>query len=81
MPLRRDAANLLAAANRCEIEPGLTDAEFRRIEADYGFEFADGHRAFLAAGLPVRQPPEEGATWENPWPDWRHGGPAQLRKH
>ncbi|MFH9554520.1 hypothetical protein [Streptomyces sp. NPDC017435] len=76
-----EAAHPLAAADCCEIEPGLTDAEFRRIETEYGFEFADDHRAFLAAGLPVKQPPEEGATWENPWPDWRHGDPASLREH
>ncbi|MFI6686508.1 hypothetical protein [Streptomyces sp. NPDC050485] len=81
MKLGLEAARLLAAADCCEIEPGLTDAEFRRIEEEYGFEFADDHRAFLAAGLPVRQPPEEGATWENPWPDWRHGDPVKLREH
>ncbi|MDN3296344.1 hypothetical protein QWM81_20200 [Streptomyces ficellus] len=81
MKLGTQAANLLAVADCCEIEPGLSDAEFRRIEEEYGFEFADDHRAFLAAGLPVREPPEEGATWESPWPDWRHGDPVSLRKH
>ena len=30
-------------------EPGLTDAEFLRVEEALGFEFADDHRAFLAA--------------------------------
>jgi hypothetical protein len=35
------------------MEPGLTDAEFARIEAELGFQFADDHRAFLAAGLPL----------------------------
>ncbi|NBE83090.1 hypothetical protein GVV04_19400 [Micromonospora sp. NEAU-HG-1] len=29
----------------------MTDAEFDRIERTYGFEFADDHRAFRAAGL------------------------------
>ncbi|MDX3225556.1 hypothetical protein [Streptomyces sp. ME19-01-6] len=81
MKLGAEAAHLLAAAGCCEIEPGLSDVELRRIEEAYGFEFADDHRAFLAAGLPVSEPPEEGATWENPWPDWRHGDPAKLREH
>lgn len=81
MKLGAEAAHLLAAAGCCEIEPGLSDVELRRIEEAYGFEFANDHRAFLAAGLPVREPPEEGATWENPWPDWRHGDPAKLREH
>ncbi|KOX34279.1 hypothetical protein ADL06_07815 [Streptomyces sp. NRRL F-6491] len=60
-------------------EPGLTDAEFSRIEHDYGFEFADDHRAFLAAGLPVNVPPEEGQAWPKPWPEWR-GDPDDLRE-
>lgn len=64
----------------CEIAPGLTDAEFDRVEARYGFEFADDHRAFLAVGLPVRQPPKPGQTWSSPWPDWRHGDPDALRR-
>ncbi|MER5281033.1 hypothetical protein ABT025_35615 [Streptomyces sp. NPDC002809] len=81
MKLGLEAAHLLAAADCCEIEPGLTDVEFRRIEEDYGVEFANDHRAFLAAGVPVRQAPEEGDTWENPWPDWWHGDPAELRDH
>ncbi|WP_123466807.1 hypothetical protein [Streptomyces sp. CEV 2-1] len=81
MKMGAEAAHLLATADCCEIEPGLSDAELRCVEEEYGFEFADDHRAFLAAGLPVSEPPEEGATWENPWPDWRHGDPAKLRKH
>ncbi|MGW1062088.1 hypothetical protein [Micromonospora rubida] len=62
----------------------MTDAEFDRIERTYGFEFADDHRAFLAAGLPVNVPfePEEGVSyaWERPWPDWRDGDPAAVRE-
>jgi hypothetical protein len=58
---------------------------FARIEHEYGFEFADDHRAFLAAGLPVHEPREEepGTTyaWERPWPDWRNGDPDELRRH
>ncbi len=36
-----DAARRLARTGQYEIGPGLTDAEFARIEGDYGFEFAD----------------------------------------
>lgn len=53
-----------------EVERGLSDAEFAGIEADFGFEFADEHRAFLAAWLPV------GPSW----PDWRRGGRRSLNK-
>ncbi|MET9224815.1 hypothetical protein [Lentzea sp. NPDC003310] len=78
------AARRLAELNCCEIAPGLTDAEFAAIEAEHGFEFADDHRAFLAAGLPVNTPfePEEGVihTWTQPWPEWRDGDPDQLRR-
>lgn len=74
------AARRLAELDCCEIEPGLSEAEFNRIERDFGFEFADDHRAFLAAGLPLRQEPEPGATWRKPWPDWRAGDPDQLRE-
>ncbi|MGP3980033.1 hypothetical protein [Streptomyces sp. KR80] len=77
-PLGAEAARRLAEFDCCEIEPGLSDAEFSRIEATYGFEFTMDHRAFLAAGLPVASPPEEGATWEQPWPNWRDGNPADL---
>ncbi|MFI8370960.1 hypothetical protein [Streptomyces sp. NPDC085466] len=80
MKLGIEAARLLAVADCCEIAPGLSEAELQRIEQEYGFEFADDHRAFLASGLPVSQPPEEGDTWENPWPDWRNGDPKGLRE-
>ncbi|WP_280244898.1 hypothetical protein [Nocardia abscessus] len=63
----------------------MTDAEFERIETQHGFEFADDHRAFLAAGMPVRDvgedPPGTSRAWERPWPDWRHGDPEDLRRH
>jgi hypothetical protein len=68
--LGEEAARRLARAGRHAIGPGLTDAECARIEREYGFEFADDHRAFLAAGLPLNRP----------WPDWRHGDPTDLRK-
>jgi hypothetical protein len=76
--LGEEAARRLALGGRHEIGSGLTDAEFARIERDYGFEFADDHRAFLAAGLPLktREPYER----RNRWPDWRDGDPGALRK-
>ncbi|MFH0173440.1 hypothetical protein ACIA6D_25410 [Streptomyces cacaoi] len=77
--LGAEAARRLAQTGLYEFEPGLSDAEFARIEREYGFEFADDHRAFLAAGLPVNVPPEEGQTWSKPWPDWRTGDPDKLR--
>lgn len=62
----------------------MTDAELTRIEQDYGFEFADDHRAFLAAGLPLDTPdapfiPEVDRTGTWSWPDWRDGDPDDLR--
>jgi hypothetical protein len=54
---------------RAELHPPLTDAEFTRVQDSFAFEFADDHRALLAAGLPLG----EG------WPDWRHGRAEQLR--
>ncbi len=32
---------------------GISDEELARIEGEFGFEFADDHRAFLSSGLPV----------------------------
>jgi hypothetical protein len=78
--LGASAARHLARLSRFEIGPGLTDAEFARIEREYGFEFADDHRAFLAAGLPLNSPPGPGQTWTKPWPDWRNGDPDALRE-
>jgi hypothetical protein len=82
--LGMEAARRLAQTGCCEIAPGLTDAEFDRIERTYGFEFADDHRAFLAAGLPLNVPfePEDGVfhAWERPWPDWRDGDPGAVRE-
>lgn len=68
----------------CAIDPGLTDAEFSRVEKEFGFHFADDHRAFLAAGLPVNtrpEPREPGViyTHPEPWPEWRNGDPDKLR--
>jgi hypothetical protein len=78
--LGEEAARRLARTGQYEIGPGLTDAELARIEQDYGFEFADDHRAFLAAGLPLNRPPERGHTRRQPWPNWRDGDPGSLRE-
>ena len=74
MPQMRDAAARLAALRCCRITAGLTEAEFAQVEASYGFTFADDHREFLAAALPVDDEPGRG------WPDWRSGDPAELRR-
>ncbi|XVV11118.1 hypothetical protein ACQP2X_40725 [Actinoplanes sp. CA-131856] len=64
------AAELLAASGRFPIAPGLTGAELGAIEEEFGFSFADDHRAFLAAGLPTGRG----------WPDWRGPDRAALRE-
>ncbi|WP_038842512.1 hypothetical protein [Salinispora arenicola] len=64
-----EAARRLAEQRRVELEPGLTAAEFDRIEGRFGFEFADDHRAFLSAGLPIGRG----------WPDWCDGEVDHLR--
>ena len=78
--LGAEAAHHLAQTGLCEFETGLTEAEFTRIEREYGFEFTDDHRAFLAAGLPINVPPEDGQTWSRPWPEWRGGDLDSLRR-
>ncbi|KAJ1381248.1 hypothetical protein SESBI_45337 [Sesbania bispinosa] len=47
-----------------QVQPGLSDAEFARAEAEFGFVFPPDLRAVLAAGMPV------GAGF----PDWRSSG-------
>ncbi|CAL5197702.1 unnamed protein product [Lathyrus oleraceus] len=47
-----------------QVQQGLSDAEFARIEAEFGFVFPPDLRAVLTAGLPV------GAGF----PDWRATG-------
>lgn len=51
------AARRLAELGVCELGPGLSGAEFDRTEAECGVVFADDHRGFLAAGLPVGAAP------------------------
>jgi hypothetical protein len=82
--LGEQAAHDLARTERYRIGPGLSEAEFSRVEGRYGFEFADDHRAFLAVGLPLNAPiPEQDGvvhTHAGPWPDWRDGDPEELRE-
>jgi hypothetical protein len=63
------AARRLRQLGHVTIQPGLTEREFACVEESFGFQFADDHRAFLAAGLPV------GPSW----PDWRRGNRPALR--
>ncbi|MGW4629862.1 hypothetical protein [Streptomyces rubiginosohelvolus] len=76
------AARRLAELGVCTLGPGLSDAEFDRIEAEYGIVFAADHRGFLAAGLPVDRaaPREQGESPRNPWTDWRDGDPELIRE-
>jgi hypothetical protein len=71
--LGEEAAGRLARTGEYEIAAGLTDTEIAGAEREYGFEFADDHKAFLQAGLPLNN-----ASCAH-WPDWRHGDPADLR--
>eukprot|EP01018_Ginkgo_biloba_P024256 Gb_09201 [translate_table: standard] len=51
------------------VEKGLSEEEFVRVEASFGFTFPPDLRAVLQEGLPV------GVGF----PDWRSGGSQQLR--
>jgi hypothetical protein len=64
------AARLIVDSGRFPVRSGLSDAELEAVEAEFGFSFADDHRAFLAAGLPHGRG----------WPDWRDGDRAELRE-
>ena len=67
--LGAEAARRLAAIGRVQFGPPMTDADFTRVHDGFGFELAEDHRAFLAAGLP------EGAGW----PNWRDADSASVR--
>ncbi|CAM6105323.1 unnamed protein product [Calypogeia fissa] len=54
---------------RVPIEKGLSDEEFARVEASYGFTFPPDLRAILHEGLPVG----------DGFPNWRHGSSQQLQ--
>lgn len=82
--LGEEAMRRLRRRSVCAIDPGLTDAEFELIEREFGFQFADDHRVFLAAGLPVNTRPELRVpgviyTYSEPWPDWRYADRDKLR--
>ncbi|OWM82172.1 hypothetical protein CDL15_Pgr001746 [Punica granatum] len=51
-----------------EVQPGLSDPEFARTEAEFGFTFPPDLRAILSAGLPVGPG----------FPNWRAAGGARL---
>jgi hypothetical protein len=77
-----EAARRLARLGTVRVEPGLTDREMAAVEATFGFEFADDHRAFLAAALPVwtsgHDDHPDKASWG--WPNWRDLDSEQLRR-
>jgi len=54
-----------------QVQPGLSEAEFARLEAEFGFIFPPDLHAILTAGLPV------GAGF----PDWRSTGARLQLKH
>jgi hypothetical protein len=76
------AAQRLARFEGIEFRDGLSDPEFARIEQRFNFEFADDHRAFLAAGLPVwaagHDDDPSKASWG--WPNWRDLESDDLRQ-
>jgi hypothetical protein len=66
---RPAGVDVVGLLGHVDIHPPLTIAEIACVQDSFAFEFADDHRAFLAAGLPLGQG----------WPDWRHGSAEQLR--
>jgi hypothetical protein len=76
------AAQRLAQLGTIEIRAGLTDTELAHIEQRFDFEFADDHRAFLAAGLPIwaagHDDHPDKASWG--FPDWRDVESAMLHR-
>ncbi|MGN9811774.1 hypothetical protein ACTMSW_20740 [Micromonospora sp. BQ11] len=77
-----EAARRLAQLDLVDIQPGLTVAEFVSVEQRFGFEFADDHRAFLAAGLPIwtrgHDDHPDKASWG--WPNWRQLNSTDLQE-
>ena len=53
---------------RVKLEPGLTENELARVEADFGFGFNPDHRELLSLVLPAGKG----------WVDWRGGSHAEL---
>lgn len=69
---QRTAERLLANADtdpRIRVSVGLDEDALVAVERRFGFEFADDHRAFLSAVLPVGPR----------WPDWRSRDASALR--
>ncbi|KAF5736149.1 hypothetical protein HS088_TW14G00284 [Tripterygium wilfordii] len=73
LPVRNGLDSFSSLANKVihhlkesnvQVQPGLSDAEFARAEAEFGFAFPPDLRALLSAGLPI------GAGF----PDWRSPG-------
>jgi hypothetical protein len=77
-----EATRRLARLGTVRIQPGLTEEEFDGVERRFGFQFADDHRAFLAAGLPVftagHDDHPDKASWG--WPNWRDLESEELRE-
>jgi hypothetical protein len=70
MSLGADAAARLSALGAVPMAPGLSEDEVAHIESTFGFTFADDHRDFLTAALPVGEA----------WPNWRSEGRRSLQK-
>ncbi|KAL3525691.1 hypothetical protein ACH5RR_014063 [Cinchona calisaya] len=52
-----------------QVQPGLSESEFARAEAEFGFCFPPDLKAILLAGLPLGPG----------FPDWRSSGPSRLQ--
>lgn len=63
------AQSILSTKAGVQFDPGLTDAEFSRIEKTFGFEFPPDLHEFLSLGLPVSKS----------WPNWRGSDEPTLR--
>jgi hypothetical protein len=57
------------AAAGAQVEPGLRDEEFARVETELLLRFPPDLRALLSSGVPVGKG----------FPDWRRGSTKQLR--
>jgi hypothetical protein len=64
-----EAQHVLVDGGCAEIERGMTEEEFSRVERQFGFRFPPDLRTFLAAGLPVSRG----------WVDWRRIDEAAIR--
>eukprot|EP00253_Pinus_taeda_P021777 PITA_21777 len=67
--LKRKGYSASETKHKVPTEKGLSDEEFARLEATFGFTFPPDLRAVLQQGVPV------GVGF----PDWRSGGSQQLR--